>query len=601
MTSKISFSKLLKEDIRQTGWLTILQTVLFALIIPFRIVMVLASEQSDNMKYNAGWDLNQTFCELAGFDRMENTFFALAAGIVVAVILFGYLHAPSKLDFLHSISMKREELFAVKYLSGFLSFAVAYGVSQILTLLAGACYTEIGLQAAGELLVAYLLELLHFLVSFSGAILAMMLTGKFLTTICALGVFILYGPMVWLLGIGLQEVFLKAVFQDYERDIIRFLTCSSPWSFSMFHATTFRLGNEGLTGTWPTVGILCQLVAIVALLVALSVILYKKRRTEAAGSALAFSYTEGVIKLLLTIPAALCAALVAHEMLNSLVWEILFIILFGTLGCMLMEVIYRWDIRQAIHRKRHIFVTIAGAAVIFLTLRFDVSGQNTYLPEKSEIESMAVMDPYLRFHRQIGEGEDEKWVYLSDKEQLDYLETDEWEPIYEIAQNGVEKVATNYYEDEHYVYLKYKLKNGKSIYRNYWVDVELYQECMNQLLSDPTYLERFFPILGWDKPAKDYTVYAWGMRNWIYTETADSDTVCVDIPSDRIEELIQAYQMDLQNLDYGKLLWGVSSMELEFWYERGDTSEYDNYPLSAECEHTLALLREIAEEAEELG
>ena len=92
--------------------------------------------------------------------------------------------------------------------------------------------------------------------------------------------------------------------------------------------------------------------------------LYHRRRSEVSGAALAFQRLEGVIKILLAVLAALVAALIASE-LDSVFWEIAFILLFSALGCMVMEFIYRWDIHLVLQHKEHIVISAVLAALMF--------------------------------------------------------------------------------------------------------------------------------------------------------------------------------------------------------------------------------------------
>lgn len=58
-----------------------------------------------------------------------------------------------------------------------------------------------------EMALATVEGILCFLCSYAGALLAVMLTGKMLSTFLAIGVMGCYFPLVWLLGIGIQEIF----------------------------------------------------------------------------------------------------------------------------------------------------------------------------------------------------------------------------------------------------------------------------------------------------------------------------------------------------------------------------------------------------------
>ena len=87
---------------------------------------------------------------------------------------------------------------------------------------------------------------------------------------------------------------------------------------------------------------------------------------------------------------------------------------------------------------------------------------------------------------------------------LDYLECDQLDALYPLAESGVKfakKSLENDYSFEETtvaVNLKYHLKNGKEVYRYYEVSEKTYLAAMNKLLDDRQYREKYYPILGMD-------------------------------------------------------------------------------------------------------
>ena len=127
MISRISFSKLTWDETKKLTWLGAFQFLLFFFLIPFRMLLILTLRNTEN-----SWQEMQTPLETMagqmGFGHIENTVFILGAGILCALVAFSYVHSQVKLDFYHSLALRRETLFAVKYLAGFLTFAIPYGI-----------------------------------------------------------------------------------------------------------------------------------------------------------------------------------------------------------------------------------------------------------------------------------------------------------------------------------------------------------------------------------------------------------------------------------------------------------------------------------------
>lgn len=635
MTSKISFSKLVRSELHQLNWLTAVWSLLFGLLIPFRVLMMMAMRGS--------YRINETtpieeFSRHVGLGHMENEVIILIAGGVCALAAFSYLHSSVKLDLYQSLALRRERLFAVRYISGALSFALPYLISQVLAALIGIFYGAMSAQLLLEMTVSCVQGVLFFLCSYSSVLLAVMLTGKTLTAIFATGVMGLYVPAVYVLYVGMRQTFMEtSIWVYYGSDNV--LKCSSPWAFCL--SKPVQQGREGITGYIPTLGELCQLLALAAVLTAVCVALYRVRKTEVAGSALAFRRTEGIVKLLICVPTAICAGWLANELFDSILWEVVFIVLFGTLACLIMEFIYRWDIRQVFGRKRYLAATLICAVALFFPIRFDWMGYNTYLPDKEELAAMSVMD--LHFNISYPEATDTyTWEDDSIIKLLDYMETADFDGLYELARSGVENAGRDTWNgDFTYTYLKFRTKDGKETYRCYWVDEELYLQVMDEMIQREEFRNKYFPVLSWSEE-QDRTVTAHAALyasdgieiSRFYSKASEEDaaaedsasfetenteneyaedeyaadesgyvtgtgasseygqnTVDMDISADVQGRVIEAYREDLQNVSWSEM-WEAGSYLL--LRPIGSSWEASAYPLCGSFENTLQVLEEIS-------
>lgn len=575
---------------QKLSWLTAVQLLVFGMLIPFRVLVVMASVSSNlkNGVFYSPQEKLDMLCRNIGFNQFENTVFIVGAGILCAYCAFSYLHSPAKLDFYHSLPVKREKLFAVKLTASSLTFVTAYLISQIVALLAGTAFGIANGEVVLEVLAASLQGILYFLCSYSGALLAVMLTGKLLTTVLATGTLGLYLPMLQLIGLMFLNLFMEtALTSEHYLGRSETLRYTSPWALCFLDKGSSR---AGLTGMWPGIGSMCLIAAVTVIFLLISLQLYRIRKTEAAGSAIAFGQLEYIIKLLLTVPTAVVAAMVAYELYESPVWELVFILLFGALGCMIMEFIYRWDIRQVLMHKSHIVITVVVAAAVFFGIRFDVAGYNTYLPEKSEVAAMAAKSWAESLI--YTDGGDEENIIDSDfsAELLDYLETEEFGPLYRLAQEGVENEKERTFDgNTTRVAIKYCLKNGKEIYRCYWVDQNLYYDVMNEMMKKPDYLERFYPIMTWSED------YISELRSYFYVSdelfanlVGEEEYYEIEIPSGKVPELVEAYRQDLQQLSFQDV-WEFGGM-----LYMNNAYRVSNYPLSPKMTNTMKLLRKVA-------
>ncbi len=598
MTSRLSFFRVLRMEQKQLTWLTALQTALFFLLIPFRVLLSLSIASSGRSGQNR--NLTLELCRHIGLGRSENRFLILLMGIICAVCAFSYLYSQIKLDFYHSLPLRREYLFAVKSLASILTFLIPYLCAQVMGLAVGAFYGAVTIPLAGEILISMVQDILFFLCSFGASLLAVMLTGKLLTTVLALLVFLAYGPVIVLLVYYFIEVFLTSLegllwFYPHIAEILRF---TSPWAFCYefaFIGTENR--TQGLTGTLPTFGEVCQLIAIAAILFLLALWIYRRRRSEAEGSSLAFRRTEGIFKILIGVPVSLIAAILAESFAESVFWDIFLLVLFGALFCMLMEFIYRWDISQALMHRRHIVITVLLSAAIFFSFREDLFRINTYLPAQDEIASMAVAEEASEYRS--FEQEQNQIVNSTENPMrlLDRMETDQFEPIYRAAEDGVSRLRsrasgaespeaseiadvseasespeTSGISDESetsetsetsdslesseesvvYIYVKYHLKNGKERYRDYTVDEAVYDEMMRALIDEGGMKETYYPVLAW-KAGELLSV----TENWNVYDDADAAPDLADrtveVPASQLDAFLDAYQQDLRDLSWDEL------------------------------------------------
>lgn len=626
MTSKISFSKLIRIEGKQCIWMTAVQAVVFGLLIPFRVLLVMSANQSRGMSgYPA--DVMDLLNRQLGFSRWENVPVILFFGIVCAIASFSYLHSQVKLDLYHSLPVKREKLFWAKYVTSVLSFAIPYGISQLLGLLFGALYGGVTLQLAAEVVASTLLGILFFLVSYAAALVAIVLTGKILTSVLAIGVFGCYIPMLLLLWCGYAETFLVTALNGELSVLDEMLPYTSPWAFCMFWGRGAEVSTRtGLTGRWPSPAGICQLITLIALLSLLALALYRRRRTEAAGNALAFAWMEPVIKILLVVPMTLLVLLACHVTLTSLLWDLILLLLFGILFCVLVELIYRWDVRQALMHKGQMAAALLLTALVFFGLRFDLTGFNKYLPKPEELAGMSVLE--YNYYQYDPYGNNEYRVSV-EKQNLTRVESDQIEVLYALAEMGVQRAAEDlhgnrsYTEDQTWIDLKYHLKNGREVYRTYCVDKAFFEQQISILLEDPAYKELYFPILGWkaedlgfveyegmsffrveDSAAQsdaegetelsedqEYgTEYAEETREWA---NGEYEWLSSQIPVKWKEELLEAYQQDLAELTYAQIS-GFDSDRLLFQLkEDQNISRRYAYPVNSNFKRTAELLRKL--------
>lgn len=148
MISKISYIKLIREDIRHRGWLAALSGVLLFLSMPVYTLIYLDSYSEDPEVLKEFADTFSRF-----INGYNSAFLIILIGILafaVGISGFQFMHKKEKLDFYHGLALKRHQLFAISYLAGLFLFLIPYIVCTVLTILVGAVKGIMTLSLAGE-------------------------------------------------------------------------------------------------------------------------------------------------------------------------------------------------------------------------------------------------------------------------------------------------------------------------------------------------------------------------------------------------------------------------------------------------------------------
>ena len=133
MTSKISFFKLIREDIKNRSWLLALTALALFIVQPVALMISLGN-RTEELKnhYITMEQVTEYYQGQVGFGNGAIIFVLMFVALVCAFTGYQYLHSRVKLDFYHSLSIKRPRLFFVRYCSGFLIYAVPAFVCTIL-------------------------------------------------------------------------------------------------------------------------------------------------------------------------------------------------------------------------------------------------------------------------------------------------------------------------------------------------------------------------------------------------------------------------------------------------------------------------------------
>lgn len=635
MTSKNLFFKLARENGKRRVWLLALSLLTFFFTFPVTAALLLSNAASQYEAWvQMGDVLSITKAEhlaitlLGLVSHRANGFIALlvvVGAIVCGASSFAFLHNKKKVDFYHSIPVRRETLFAAAYVMGAVIFAFSYLLCLLLALGVGASY---GVALSGAMwkaaFMGWCFHMLFFLLVYSVAVLAMVMTGNLIVGLLGCCVFFCALPALSLLIRGYESTFFQTYLEvdntPLALTILDHLSPMSPYLDAMaaLQNRGYYMGEAASSPVPYLIGGAAGAVVITVL----ALLLYKKRPSEAAGKAMAFSWSRPLFRILLCLEFGMAGGLFFYALQSTAGWAV-FGVIMGVVVChCVMEIIYHFDFRKLFAHK----VQLAGCAAAGLAILFcfqnDWLGYDTYLPDAEEVESVAIRpyDVYHSYYYEIKKDPEQESYYLISDIDVSYLfehmKVTDVEPVLEIAREGI---ASSLAEDPNRlnetgqywttVHVQYTLKNGKRVQRQYSLYLSQVMEAMEALYADPEYKEVRYPLL--TETAEDVEK----VRYRVVGDNVKLQYAEISEPED-VARLLEAYQQDfmeqtIEDMEKASPVGELGFLdEMDLIYEdyqarqhRGDDpwawASAEEYPLYASFERTMAVLKELGVEAED--
>jgi len=605
MTSKISFSKMTVSDIKRRVWIFAILVLILVLLMPVATIIIIDRDLADIAKGSLKMaDLTTDLIRWVGYHNGGISFVTICAAIVCAFSGFGYLYSRKKVDVFHSLPVKREKLFLAQYISGVLLFMIPFLACEVLAILA--C-TAKGVITAGILKAALLsvsANFLYFLIFYNVAVIAIMLTGKMLVGALGMLVFWAYFPMMYAIFQGYAHWYFNTYYSSpWGSKWIDWLVCLSP--VTLYYGTQPGSSLMGMSVSMSAaqlrlITVIISIVAVV-LTFALLIWLYRKRSSEAAGSSMAFAKSKPVIKVFLmvaiTLGSGVCFGTLANE--ESEVWLVFGLLLGLIVAQCFIEVIYTYDIRKVFFHKKSLGIAAGCVVLITLVYRFDLLRYDSYQPNPDNIESVGVsineLDSSISYYDMEDPG---SFDYNGgDKYRLEHMNLRNVPEVYEIIQQGIKNNEENVtYEslsedetaDFSSMAVCYKLKNGKEIYRNYFINMQEISDQLKILYDQEEFKMAQYPILS-TKAENLGEIEVYDINDYHAIKGSDEDN----------QKLIEAYQADLMNLTYQDMKENTPFGQIIFQMELSEGSGYKYgiyYPLYSACEKTLTQLKNMGYE-----
>lgn len=521
MTSKSSFSDLMRENIKRRYWSAALSLLLFFFIYPvgamFSSAAALSEDELSYAEMRLGREaalamarsrLLADWKTMVSADNVMIVFIMLLLAAALTFSGFRYLHSKQQTDFYHSLPVSRTRMFLAVNLNSLLIAAVPMLLMNVI----GAVIIQVNTGSAS--CVPYALKeslfILFFFLLFSmTALLALLLTGNLIVGLLGFGVFLWLGPVFVTTIFWMQDRFFRTAWTDNFLNN-RITQYSSP--FALF------IKVDG-SPAWQRALIA---LAAAAVLFCLNLFLARIRPSEAAEKAMAFPKSEAPVKFAVVVTVGLVGAMMFSELRGSLGWALFGMVCGVLVTHCLMEIIYRFDFRNLFARKLQLLACFLLTLGIFSVFRFDLAGYDRWIPAEDKVAGAGLfsdsVEPYYYQMTAVPvlKGNDgSHWIAQERSRTIEGLlsemELSDLDAVRRAAELGVAALNSSgerftaeptaewqgAMDAAHYgaVTICWHLKSGRDVLRTYYMDLTPLRDELDRIQADPAFRKALYPVL----------------------------------------------------------------------------------------------------------
>lgn len=520
MTSRSLFFKYMKENTKQRIWSLALALLLCFFVFPVATALNISTIfRPENLNSSglpaelalaqAQQDFTREMLRVYSMKGGALAFMLTMAAVVLAASGFAYLHSKKKTDFYHSLPIRREMLYAVTCLNGFLYMAVAY--IGFLTIAAVMIRAKGVPFDWGSLYLASVEHLCFFALVYMTAIMAMLLTGNLVVGLLGTGVLFSWGPVICMTISAYFSEYFTTFYGD-DSFLLALSERTSPVAWYVEACMSSQPGRMALGA-----------LIMAAVLFVLGMLLYRRRPSEAAGHAMAFPITEPIIRFLIAVPSSLLLGAMFHSMMYEDGWTVFGLVCGLLLVSCIIEIIYHFDFRSLFAHKRQLLVSAVFVGVVFVIFRFDLFGYDRYLPATEKLASGGIycdlLDPDATSQYHSTVEYTEGWygvtfdampsstlageMQISDDQGLELLHTIAAQGVHDAAEardRFLRGHGRSYEVEEgdtafHNVTIAWHLRNGRTVYRSYLVNVSGVKTALEAVYDLDAYKTAMYPVL----------------------------------------------------------------------------------------------------------
>ncbi|MFD2445646.1 DUF6449 domain-containing protein [Bacillus sp. CGMCC 1.16607] len=469
----LSFNKgLMQQNIRSLSWIGVIYFLILLFILPLQFILSYDAEQSQFRNY---YEENLFYI----MDPIQ-AFLMFIVPVILAMVLFRYLHMKGSADFFHSLPVKREEFFIQNVLYGMFILIIPVLITGIILIMFYDVIHVFPTITVGEILNWIGITILFNLFVFFISVFVAMVTG-----ISAVHAVITYILFILPFGIFSLSVFnLKYFFFGYSSEY--YLNANIERLVPFVRAV--ELSRLPFTGkeAWAYGGITI-LLAIFAL------VIYKYRKIESAQQPIAFRNLQPIFKYGVAFCSLLLGGFYFGGSKNELGWALFGMVVASLIGYLIAEMVLAKSWRVFRKWKGYVFF-LTFVAVLGVLFQLTGAKFEQKVPDLANVDRVYFGDTVYFL-----KNKDNRIIYDYDTNQTFFLKNhNNLVKVHELHKEIISKKEqleeAPIYQTRSVV-IGYEMKNGKMLVRDYRIPVDMYNDYMKEIVVTDEYKYNNNPLL----------------------------------------------------------------------------------------------------------
>lgn len=477
----------------------------------------------------------------------------LIAAILAAMAVFSYLYNSRSTGMLHTLPVRREELFLTNYLSGLAFLAGPVALVFFLTLGAEAIAGYVNAGALCMWLVIHLLVIFFF---YSFAVFCAMFTGNIVALPVFYGILNGLATVLYFVVHGLLQQFLYGYDSiDWLEKAATWLTPAAQYWGDFFVNITYADDNiTVLSAQFVGLGTALIYAGVGLLLAVAALLIYRRRALETAGDVVSVPWVRPIFKYGVGACAALVGGMVlyswfGYNLMGESIWGVLVWLLpCGAVGYFGAQMLLDKSFR-VFSKWKGCLILLAGLGLSMGLIYLDPIGFGRWVPDPQQLVGVTINTSAAPY-------DEGRWdsTYTAPQElalaaKLQQAIIGQRGQVAELRKLEQEQLRQGSYQSNGFltssVNLSYELADGRTIHRHF--DYLVNEALLGDPSSPAAQLTTLLNLPGQEKryefPVSDKVKLV--DISFPVFDQATGEEISISVPKEGLEEVYAAVRSDL--------------------------------------------------------